>query len=152
LFQGLLAGLSLRILVPRGLAAWSLVAQLPLSVGIVDAAAEAQEPLARPLGIGTSGQEQGPLIAQQLRRQAPGAGGGGLVQGHFDQLVAVLQGQAHEQGGRPPQAFGTKFPGPASRQQGRSSLLVLAQHHQVVGEHIQGGAGDRSAIAAQRQG
>ena len=79
LFQLLLASQPLGILAPRRLTSRSRSAQLPFAVGIVDAAAEAQEALARPLGIGTSGQQERPLIAKKLRRQAPGPGGSGLV-------------------------------------------------------------------------
>ena len=91
LLQLLLAGQ------PQGiLARPRLASQLPFTVGIVNAPAQAQEPLAGPVGLGASGQQQGPLIAQQFRGQAPGPGGGRLVEGRFEQLVALLQGQGHQ--------------------------------------------------------
>ena len=62
LVQLLLAGQSLGILAPAWLAAQRLAgrrlaSQLPFTVGIVDAAAEAEEALAGPIGLGPGGQQ-----------------------------------------------------------------------------------------------
>ena len=103
----------------------------PFAIGVIDAGAEAQAPLAGPLG------GQGRLGIQQFPDQAPGAHGRGLIESGFQQGGALLGRQGLQEPNRFKAALGSDQARLLGGQQQAGSRLGKSPGLEVIGEHIQ---------------
>ena len=117
---------------------WIMTPQAPGTIGIIQPLTEPEPSLQGPGRILASLEMQQHLIIEEIAGQAPGPGGGGLLQGDVQPAVALSQAGLGPDQHAATQAAGPGFAGLAGRQQQGCGLALAAEGLEIIDEKIQG--------------